>query len=661
MRRLVLSSFEGRQREVAGLVVWSVVEALPAFLSGRLVARAIDHGFLVHRPAAGLAWLALLGASMLAGAWGTRQIFHRLAALVEPFRDRLVTLAVGGALQTTVGTRMPGESAGVARVTQQVEIVREAYASVLMVTQVFLVTTVSALVGLFTLVPIVMVFVLPPVLAGIGLFVATLGPLAECQRASLLAEEGIAESTTAVTSGLRDVVACGGEDRAGADVGRHIDGHADATIRLGRITAVRTLAVALGGLLPIVLVLIAGPWLIRHGTSTGMILGALTYLLTGVHPAMQTLVRGLAGSVVWLLVGLRRIVETTTPSGEDAGPGSEPEILGSPPGPSRPLSGVISRPRHRSFGAVRRRRRARRQRRDVRLRQVTFRYGPSADPIISELDLTIPEGDHLAIVGPSGVGKSTLASVVSGLLVAEHGHVRYGNVPARRLADKALSARRVLIPQEAYVFAGPLRENLAYLRAEATDEDLDHAIGALGMRPLIERLGGYDAEIQPSGLSAGERQLIALARAYLSAAPLVVLDEATCHLDPAHEARVESAFVRRGGALVVIAHRMSSALRARRILVMDGTRVVVGAHSDLMAESALYRDLVGQWCDGRALGAATNGSNGKVPRASSMWWQRVRSWLGTGDDHGELGGTVELTRFEAAGGQPVEHGRLEVG
>jgi ATP-binding cassette subfamily C protein len=127
------------------------------------------------------------------------------------------------------------------------------------------------------------------------------------------------------------------------------------------------------------------------------------------------------------------------------------------------------------------------------------------------------------------------------------------------------------------------------------DGELDRAAEALGVRPIVERLGGFDAEVRPELLSAGERQLISVVRSYLSHAPLVVLDEATCHLDPPAEALVEEAFARRPGSLVVIAHRLSSALRARRILLMDGTAMLVGTHEELLAGSALYRDLVGYW------------------------------------------------------------------
>jgi ATP-binding cassette, subfamily B, bacterial RamB/AmfA len=154
----------------------------------------------------------------------------------------------------------------------------------------------------------------------------------------------------------------------------------------------------------------------------------------------------------------------------------------------------------------------------------------------------------------------------------------------------------VLIPQEAYVFTGTVSQNLTYyLHHHPTPTQLDQAINALGARPLIERLGGYQADLHPATLSAGERQLLTLIRAYLSPAPLVILDEATCHLDLAAEAQAELAFTKRPGALLVIAHRTSSALRARKILVLDGGHAILGNHNELLIHSPLYRDLVGHW------------------------------------------------------------------
>jgi ATP-binding cassette subfamily C protein len=124
------------------------------------------------------------------------------------------------------------------------------------------------------------------------------------------------------------------------------------------------------------------------------------------------------------------------------------------------------------------------------------------------------------------------------------------------------------------------------------------------LRSLVTRLGGYGAYVDPAAISAGEWQLIALVRAYLSSARLALLDEATCHLDPSAEARAERAFADRPGTLVIIAHRMSSALRARRVLVLDGDRADIGTHDSLLRRSALYRDLAGYW-EGTAPGGGT--------------------------------------------------------
>jgi ATP-binding cassette subfamily C protein len=231
----------------------------------------------------------------------------------------------------------------------------------------------------------------------------------------------------------------------------------------------------------------------------------------------------------------------------------------------------------------------------LELRGVTFGYGRHAEPVIRDLDLDIPDGDHVAIVGPSGIGKSTLAGLMTGLLEPQAGEVRIGEVAVRGLDIDSLAPHRVLIPQEAYVFRGTFRENFTYLRHGVPQAEVDEAVDAVGLRPLVERLGGYDTDVDPSSFSAGERQLVALTRAYLSSARLVILDEATCHLDPVAEMRAEQAFAGRPGTLVVIAHRVSSALRARRILVMDGAHVMDGTHERLIATSPLYRDLVGHW------------------------------------------------------------------
>lgn len=577
---LLKASIRGRGEDLRLWAVWSAVEAVPAFFSGRFMALAIDHGFLRGRVGSGLAYLAGLAATAALGAWGTRQAFTRLAAIVEPFRDELVELAVAGSLRRREGSAGDADMGGVARLTQQVEIVREAYASVLMVAQSFVVTSVAALLGLLTLLPAALPLVVGPLLLGVLVFVAALGWMANVQHASIMADEWISQSAGGICGGLRDVAACGGEEAAAGILAASIAEQARATTELARVTAIRSLALALGGLLPIALILLRAPALVRDGASTGAIIGALTYVLQGVQPVLQTFVRSLGSTGLWLGVALQRIVEVA-----EAAPASARartvrlrpwvQML---PGPYRfGLPGATDPHGH-----------------DLVLRELTFGYGGESEPVIAGLDLVVPETEHLAVVGPSGAGKSTLAGLIAGLLEPQRGDVLLGGVPVAELGAR-LARHRVLIPQEAYIFAGTVWENLSYLRPDAPPAALDHAIDRLGARGLVTRLGGLAAELDPHALSAGERQLLTLVRSYVSPAKLVILDEATCHLDPASEATVERAFAQRGGSLMVIAHRISSALRAQRVLVLDGGKALVGSHDELLERSSLYRDLVGHW------------------------------------------------------------------
>jgi ATP-binding cassette subfamily C protein len=533
-------------------------ETLPAAVSGLAVARAVDTGFLAGRPGTGLAWLGVLVAASVVGAVGSRQVYRHLGDLVEPVRDDLVRRVVHGALHRAV-TGTGNDGGAVARLTRQVEVVRDAYAGLIVVVRGFLFTVVGVVAGLVSLAPVVAAIVLPAFLLGLGLFVSTLGVAAARQRAAVRAEERLTGAVGPVLAGVRDVVARGAERHAAALVAGPIDEQAAAERALGRVAAGRAVCFAVGGWVPLVLLLLAAPWLVRRGLSTGAILGGLTYVLTGLQPALQALITGLGASGLRFVVALDRILATS----------------GSAPG--EPTTGA----------------RVPGDRFDLSLRGVRFAYGPHAEPVLRDLDLDVPAGDHLTVIGPSGIGKSTLAALLCGVLRPDAGAVVLGGVPIER--HPAPEAFRVLIPQEAYVFTGTVRDNVTYLRPEATSGQVVAAFGALGAGPLLDRLGGLDGPVDPAELSAGERQMLALVRAYLSPAPLAVLDEATCHLDPAAEAVAEDAFAARGGTLIVIAHRLSSALRARRVLVLDGERAAVGDQATLTATSPLFRDLLGHW------------------------------------------------------------------
>lgn len=565
-RQVVFGALRGHRRDVALLAIWSAAEALPALVFGRAVAGAID-AFRSGASGLGVAWLGALLAASVAGAAGSRQSFARLAAIVEPLRDRLVTAVVTAALHRPLSQAREPDTAAVARITHQTEIVRDSFAGLITTVRTSAFTAGAALLGLVTLAPLIAPFVIVPLAVSLLLFAGLIRALADRQRTYVLTEEAVTTEVSAAVTSLRDISASRAAERVGWQIARQVGAQARAARALAGVTAARTLVLAVGCWVPVLLVIAAAPWLLHHGVTVGAVIGALAYLTSGLQLAMSTLVQGTASSGVRMAVTLERILAGTTADGSSAtaGPGRAGPAVRAPAGNT------------------------------LRLRNVTFAYGPHADPVVRDLCLDVPDGDHLAVVGPSGIGKSTLAGLMTGMLRPDRGRILLGGVPAGELPPAVLASTRVLIPQEAYVFTGTVTDNLTYLNPHASAEAVRAAITAVGAAALVERVGGCQAVLEPGILSEGERQLIALARAYLSPARLVVLDEATCHLDPAAEAQAEEAFARRPGSLVVIAHRATSAMRARRILVLDGTGAQLGDHWSLLTESALYADLIGHW------------------------------------------------------------------
>jgi ATP-binding cassette, subfamily C, bacterial len=588
---VLIGSLRRSPRDVAWLAAWSAVQALPAAASGWVLAEAAGM-FLADRVAEAIGWLGLLAAAAAASAFGTRRAYLRLAAIVEPFRDELVELIVAGALARSMDTTRPPDTDAVARMTHQAEIVRDSYAGLLTVACTFAFTAASTLAGLVTLVPATLPYVVPPLVVCALILRLLLRPFAVRQRGSVTGEETVARAAAQAVSGLRDVTACGAQNQVLSRLGAQVRRQADAARSVAVIGSARMLCLAAGGWLPLLLVLVAAPSMLRSGVSPARIIGVIAYISGSLRGALYTLSQGVGVGMVRFSVTLGRIVEASTVPA-DRPPGAA--LQASPGRPDRPTgpAGTVGTG-------------------ELRLREVEFGYDPGAEPIIRGLSLDIEAGDHLAIVGPSGIGKSSLAGLLAGMLQPTAGQILLEGIPVTAYPPQSLPLRRVLIPQEAYVFTGTLAENMLYLRAPGGPPDarqLAAAAEALGLGPLADRLGGYQAVVRPAALSAGQRQLIALARAWLSPAPIVILDEATCHLDPAAEERAEAAFADRGGTLIVIAHRISSALRARRVLVLDGARAQVGVHGTLLADSAMYRDLVGYW-------SATSGTAAYAGRAA---------------------------------------------
>ncbi|WP_322975310.1 ABC transporter transmembrane domain-containing protein [Actinacidiphila bryophytorum] len=317
-----------------GLFGWSVVEAGQTFLFGYALAHALDQGFLRGRQGVGLWWLALAAVAVPVGAYGTARVFGAVAALVEPVRDRLVRHVVRGGLATAVraaarGGGRPADSAVVSRLTHQVEIARDSLGGIVMVLRSFAFTAAGVVAGMIALAPVLLLVVLPPLVAGTALFTLALRPLARRQRDFLAADEAVAEECGALAGGLRDITACGAQRPMAERADRRIADALRASRALATWGVTRTLALAVAGQLPLVLLLTASPWLLStHRLTPGALLGALAYLTQSLQPALQSLLHTLTTSGTRLTVVLTRL---TSPSADTAPAGAEPAVAGPMP------------------------------------------------------------------------------------------------------------------------------------------------------------------------------------------------------------------------------------------------------------------------------------------------------------------------------------------
>ena len=234
---------------------------------------------------------------------------------------------------------------------------------------------------------------------------------------------------------------------------------------------------------------------------------------------------------------------------------------------------------------------------------VSFRYPQTETDVLSNVSLTVVAGERVALVGPTGAGKSTLAKLIARLYDPTDGVVTFGGTDLRDARLHSLRRRIVVVPQEGFLFDGSIADNLRVADPDATDADLVRALDAIGVRERFEQFPeGLATEVRERGsrLSAGERQLVSLARAALVDPAVLVLDEATSSLDPGTEALVETALERltSGRTTIVVAHRLSTVRRANRIAVIDAGRLQeLGTHDELVAIGGRYSTLARQWAE----------------------------------------------------------------
>jgi len=241
---------------------------------------------------------------------------------------------------------------------------------------------------------------------------------------------------------------------------------------------------------------------------------------------------------------------------------------------------------------------------EVALEHVTFAY--LEQPVLHDIDLLIPAGQVVALVGATGAGKTTTARLISRFYDPQSGHVRLDGVDLREIATADLRRAVAVVTQESFLFTGSVGDNIAFGRPESTPGEVEAAARAVGVHDFISALpAGYATDVRRRGvrLSSGQRQLVAFARAFLADPRVLILDEATSSLDLPSERLVQRALrtLLRGRTAIIIAHRLSTVEIADRVLVMDHGRVVEdGAPDDLKDSSGRYGDLHRAWLESLA-------------------------------------------------------------
>lgn len=536
-----------RPMRLGRITIWLALECLPAFAAGYVVAR-VTEALVASRPWQTVAWLGCLAVTILIGAQSTRRVYSLIGPVVEGLRDNLMTAVVCGTIAECATTGRPGMST-VTQTVEHVDQVRNLVSAVLRSIRSTVGPVLSATAGMLLLdARLGIAVALPMVAALVGQTLLVRAAVGR-QRSVALAKETFGADATAVLSELPALRGLGadkwGRERltvAAADV-------AAAERRALRTVTARRAVVVVGTHVPLLSVLMVAAPLLRSGAvSAGTVLGAATYVLTILGPALVALAGVSGGWLVELIIALERLARVTSHSNPPP----------SAPATAPTMNGVA-----------------------IELQHLTFRYRTGSRPLLDGFDLTVTAGTALVVLGASGSGKSTLARLISGLQAPTSGSV---------MVDGSLC----YVPQESYVFAGSLRDNLLYLAASSVSEAVvSEALRTFGLDDIVEQVGGLDAELasRDERLTGADRQRLVLARAWLSSADVVILDEATSLLDVDQQMSLLEMFRGNGRTLVVIAHHLTLAHSAGQVVWFDGADAFAGTHDQLLRDLPSYADL----------------------------------------------------------------------
>jgi NHLM bacteriocin system ABC transporter peptidase/ATP-binding protein len=584
-RRMVAQRLAGVRPLLAIAVVLGLLMALPAIATQVLVGAYVNGFVFSEDPAAAgaIAWLMVgLGVLGVVATWSQAEVLRRAWRSVagregRRYMDHALRLPM-----RFMVVRYPGDIAGRAQLTDQV-------ARLLGPSLTNAVVDVVAI-GAF----VVVAALYDPLLAAIGVVIGIVDVIAlravlRVQREAALRQGReqarlMAATIHAITS-IETVKATGSEDESFARwaglQARFLNAQAEAARPMRALLAIPPLLATL----TTIAVLSVGGLRVIDGTLTIGALVAVQALLAAAAAPRAT-IAGLGGAVHELdgLVAqlddvldepVARPVPTRTP-----GPVRPPTATPAP-GAARPSD--VGSPGSRLAGAL-------------ELRGLTFGYAPLDPPLIADLDLDLRAGSRVALVGPTGSGKTTLARLITGLHDPWRGEVRIDGRPRGAWAAGLLTDQVAAVDQDALVFSGTIRDNLTLWDPSVSDEALRAAARDACLLGVVEdRALGFDARIEEGGrnLSGGERQRLALARALVRDPALLVLDEATSHLDPPTELEVLENLRRRGATCLIVAHRISAIRDCDEIVVLErGAIVERGDHATLLAAGGAYARLL---------------------------------------------------------------------
>jgi ATP-binding cassette, subfamily B, bacterial len=541
-----------------------------------LVGQAIDDGMIPRKLDVVLYYAAAYLVISVGVAYAQRGLVHDTGRLAARIMHRLRIL-VFSHLQRLSLDFYTDEKAGVlmSRMTSDIENLQQFLQDGISSFGVQLVSMVTIIVILFhydTGLAALTIAAVLPLLLGLTIWFHRAS-----ERGYLRSRDGIANVLSDLSESLYGVRVVTATNRQRHNVVHHrnvVGEYREANLYTGRAAAIYGPATVMIGILGQALLLgVGGTQVLHHQLSVGVLVAFVLYLGRFFQP-IQLLVQqyNVLQQGRSSIIRLRELVDTAPSVDERA------DALELPP-----VEGAIE------------------------FSDVTFGY-LEGRPVLHHVDLSIAPGESVAFVGSTGAGKSTMAKLVNRFYDPQGGRVLVDGTDIKDVTLHSLRSQIGVVPQEPFLFAGSVRDNLVFANPTASDADVDEAIDAVGLRELVDRLpAGMDTVVHERGqtLSAGERQLLALGRAFLSHPRVLVLDEATSSLDLRSETVVEQALTRllEGRTALLIAHRLTTARRADRIVVIeDGGIVESGSHDELVARGGRYAAMYETWVRQGGLG-----------------------------------------------------------